>query len=152
MQKAVVFAVLAPILYAVANVLLEHKFAKYNNLTLIIVYGTVCAVSAVVIRAMVKDGSPSFNFPTGSEFVLLLALGLIIFFADYFFVGAYTNGGDLLTITVLMMLFPVFASLFKFAGSFVIREMVYAPPNAMQIGGYILAAFAVWLVVKGSPA
>lgn len=151
MQKAVVFAILAPILYASGNVLLEHKFSKYNNLTLMIAYGAIITVSAITMRALTKDGNASYDFPVGNELWLLVVLGLIFFAADYFFIGAYTNDGDLLTITILMILLPVFASLFKFIGSFIINGMVYTQPNQLQLSGYILAAIAVLLVVKGSP-
>ncbi len=150
MQKATVFAILAPILYALGNVLLEHKFSKYNNLTLMIVYGTVITVSAIIVRVLIKNESFSYNFPVGNELWLLVALGFIFFAAAYFFIGAYTNGGKLLTITILMILLPVFASLFKFTSSFVIHGMVYTQPNHLQLSGYILAAIAVLLVVKGS--
>jgi drug/metabolite transporter (DMT)-like permease len=151
MQKAVLYAMLAPILYALANVILEYKFSKFNNLSLMVIYGTVIVTLAIITRTIVRGTDPAFNFPNGSELYLLLALGAIFFLADYFFIGAYTNGGDLLTITILTILFPVFASIFKFLGSLIISDMVSTPPNIMQISGYILAAIAVLLVVKGSP-
>lgn len=116
-----------------------------------VIYGTVIVTLAIITRTIVRGTDPAFNFPNGSELYLLLALGAIFFLADYFFIGAYTNGGDLLTITILTILFPVFASIFKFLGSLIISDMVSTPPNIMQISGYILAAIAVLLVVKGSP-
>ena len=151
-SKALVFAILAPVLYALANVILEHKYAKYNNLTvLIVVYATVF-VLAVAVRQVVKTTGPSFDFPSGNELLFcILGLSVVFFFADYFFIGAYTNGGDILTITILTLLFPVFASLFKFIGSKFIDGMTYTQPNPYQMGGYALAIIAVLLVVKGSP-
>jgi len=152
MQKALVYAILAPIMYALGNVLLEHKFSKFNNLTILVAYGSVIVALAVIARFLTMNTDLSYNFPVGSDLWFLLALGVIFFAGDFFFIGAYTNGGDLVTITILMILFPVFASLFKFTGSFVIQEMVYAPPNLWQISGYVLAAVAVLLIVKGNPA
>ncbi len=151
MQKAVVFAIVAPALYALANVLMEYKFSKFNNLTILIVCYSVVITLAIVMRALTKTADTSYDFPTGDALWLMLLLGVVFFAADYFFVGAYTNGGDLLTITILTILFPVFASIFKFTGSFFIRDMTFTPPNLWQIGGYLLAAIAVIMVVKGNP-
>ncbi len=150
MSKGLIYAILAPIFYALANVILEHKFSKHNNLTLIIIYGTVILVLAVLLREATKTTDPSFEFPQGNTLLTLVGLGVIFFAADYFFIGAYTNGTDLLTITCLTVLFPVFASLFKFAGSYFIPEMNHVMPNAWQISGYVLAAIAALLVVQGN--
>ena len=153
MQKATLYAIFAPIVYALANVVLEHKLSKYNNLTLMVIYCAVILGLASIMRLFVKDvggSSQILGFPAGGDLFFLVLLGCIFFVADYFFVGAYTNGGDLVTITILTLLFPVFASLFKFAGSFFIKGMVHTPPNMWQICGYLLAVLAVLLVVRGS--
>ena len=75
--------------------------------------------------------------------VLAIVLGLIYTAGDYFFVSAYTNGGDVVTITCITVLIPVVASLMKFG----ITKHV---PNLWQVSGYLLAAVAVLLVAKGS--
>lgn len=153
MTKALVFAVLAPVFYALGNVVLEHKFSKYNNLTIMIATYSFIIALAIIVRHAVKTGDPSFNFPAGNELWLGVAgLALILFCADYFFIGAYTNGGDLATITFLTILFPVFASFFKFFGSKFIPGMVYVQPNYWLIAGYVLAAVAVLCIIKGAPA
>ncbi|MDP3958280.1 MAG: hypothetical protein Q8Q36_02355 [bacterium] len=152
MTKALVFAILAPIFYALANVILEHKFSRYNNLTIMIVLYSVVIAIAVIVRHTIKTDDPSFNFPSGNELWLgVVGLALILFFADFFFIGAYTNGGDLATITFLTVLFPVFASFFKFSGSKLIPGMVYVQPNYWLVAGYVFAAVAVLCVIKGAP-
>src|SRR5690349_15669048 len=114
-MKPILFALVATACYAVCNVLLELKFSKLNALTLMIVYASVIWISAVSLRQLVKTNDPSFSFPAGTTLVLALVLGLIYTAGDYFFVGAYTNGGDVVTITCITILIPVVASLLKFA-------------------------------------
>ena len=142
-MKPIVFTLIATGCYAVCNVLLELKFSKLNALTLMIVYASVIWVSAVGMRQVVKTSDPSFNFPVGTTLVLAIVLGLIYTAGDYFFVGAYTNGGDVVTITCITVLIPVVASLLKFG---ITKQL----PNLWQVSGYALAAAAVVLVAKGS--
>lgn len=152
MTKALSFAIAAPILYAFANVILEYKFSKYNNLSILVVYTPIIVALAVSLYFVTKTSDVSYTLPAGNDLWLLVGIGVVFFVADYLFIGAYTNGGDLITITILTLLFPVFASLFKYAGSLVVSGMVYAPPNVWQISGYILAAVAILFVVKGNPS
>jgi len=142
-MKPILFTLIATGCYAVCNVLLELKFSKLNALTLMIVYASVIWVSAVGMRQMMKTNDPSFNFPVGTTLLLAIVLGLIYTAGDYFFVGAYTHGGDVITITCITVLIPVVASLIKFG---VTKQM----PNLWQVSGYTLAAAAVLLVAKGS--
>jgi drug/metabolite transporter (DMT)-like permease len=142
-MKPIIFTLVATACYAVCNVLLELKFSKLNPLTLMIVYASVIWISAVGMRQLVKTNDPSFNFPAGTTLVLAIVLGLIYTAGDYFFVGAYTSGGDLVTITCITVLIPVVASLLKFG---ITKHL----PNLWQVSGYILAAGAVALVAKGS--
>ncbi len=150
MQKATLFALLSPVLYALGSVILEYKFSKYNNLTLIVVYGSILVSLAILMRMLTKNDEASYNFPTSYALLLLIGLGVIFFAADYFLVGAYTNGGDLLTVTIAALLVPVFASLFKLAGSLFISGMIYNPPNFWLASGYVLAGVSVILVIKGA--
>ena len=142
-MKPILFALVATACYSVCNVMLELKFSKLNALTLMIVYASVIWISAVGLRQVVKTSDPSFSFPGGTMLVLAIVLGLIYTAGDYFFVSAYTNGGDVVTITCITVLIPVVASLMKFG----ITKHV---PNLWQVSGYVLAAGAVLLVAKGS--
>src|SRR2546428_3684561 len=142
-MKPIIFSLVATACYAVCNVLLELKFSKLNQLTLMIVYASVIWLSAVGLRQLVKTNDPSFNFPIGTTLVLAIVLGLIYTVGDYFFVGAYTHGGDVVTITCITVLIPVVASLIKFG---ITKHL----PNLWQVSGYILAAAAVVPVAKGS--
>jgi len=142
-MKPILFALIATLFYAVCNVLLELKFSKLNPLTLMIVYASVIWISAVGMRQVMRTDDPSFSFPTGTLLAIAIGLGLIYAVGDYFFVSAYTHGGDVVTITSITILIPVVASLLKFG----ITKQV---PNLWQVSGYILAAGGVVLVAKGS--
>jgi len=149
MQRFVIYAICAAALYGLTNVIIEQKFSKYNTLTLMITYIPVILILAIAAYGLTRTTDPSFALPQGQDLWLLLAVGILFFAADYLFVGAYTNGGDLLTITTITLLFPVFAYMFKYTASFLIPGMVCALPNILQVSGYVLAATGVWLVVKG---
>ena len=142
-MKPILFTLAATACYAVYNVLLELKFSKLNPLTLMIIYASVIWVSAFGMRQVVKTEDPSFNFPIGTMLVLAIVLGLICTAGDYFFINAYTNGGDVVTITCITILIPVVASLMKFG---ITKQL----PNLWQVSGYVLTAVGVILVAKGS--
>ncbi len=142
-MKPVIFSLIAMIFFAVSNTMLEMKFSKYNNLTLMSAYSFVICVFATMTRLVVKKEDPSFLFPTGTNLALLFLMGLLFAIADYFYVGAYTNGGSLLTVTSITIMFPIFASVIKF----LVAKQV---PNKWQFAGYILAACAILMVVKGN--
>ncbi len=142
-MKSVWFSLFAVAFYAAANVLLEQKLSKYNNLTIIVCYAAVITGCAFLLRQTTKTSDPSYAFPSGSDLGLVLFLGLLFVAADYFYIGAYTTGGNLLTITSIMIMFPVLASVIKFL-------WVGAVPNRYHVLGYVVAAIAVILIAKGN--
>lgn len=129
--------------YAIGNVLLELKFSKANTFTLVACYAAVITTTCLIGRFFTKTSDPSFDWPRGDMFLLVIALGLIMTAGDYFYVAAYTNKGSLMTVAGIVVMFPVFASIVKFA---VTRTV----PNWWQVAGYACAAIAVALVTKGS--
>lgn len=143
MSKPVIFSFLALACYSVTNVILQEKFSKFNNLTLMCVYMVPILVVAVIGRVVTKTSDPSFDFPVGQDLAVLIGVGILFAIADYFYVGAYTNGGDLTTTTCIIAMLPVVASIIRYA-------WVGGIPNAYQISGYFCALLAVLLVAKGS--
>ncbi|MDB5195276.1 MAG: hypothetical protein JWO84_460 [Parcubacteria group bacterium] len=149
MSKGIAFAVLAPLFYALANVLIEWKLVRYNNLSLMVVYAAIIAGVAFAIRLAARGADPAaYAFPAGMNLVWLIVLGVLFFVADYLYVGAYTSNVSLLTITTISVLFPVFASLIKLVGSRFLAGMTFTPPTPTLVIAYVLAATAVILVVK----
>lgn len=144
MAKSLYFPLIAVVCYAVANVVLEQKLSKYNNLSLLVVYAGLIFVLAAVLRQFMRTADPVWDFPAGAAMLLMIAVALVFFAADYFYLGAYTNGGDVLTITMIMTLLPVVASVVKFL-------WVGGLPNKWQLAAYACAIAAVALAAKGSP-
>ena len=144
-MKPVIFALVAMVFYAAANVLLENKLSKLNSLTIMVCYSAVIFAFALSARQVTYADNSGFEFPVGTALILTLLMGILYTAADYFFISSYTLGGNLYTITVITVMFPVFASLMKFT---VTRSL----PNVWQVTGYIFAAAAVMLVVKGNLA
>jgi hypothetical protein len=131
------------VFYAIANVLLDLKLSRFNNLTLMVCYAFIVFSVALVGRQVVGMTGTSVAFPTGEAFVAVVFLGLAFAVADYFYVGAYTNGGNILLVTTITVMFPVVASLIKFG-------LTRTLPNGWHIGGYIAAVGAILLVMKGN--
>ncbi len=139
-MKPVLFACAAVVLYSVQNVVLGVKLAKYNTAAILIVCYLVMLPLALIGYAQTRGAAP---FPRGAMLLLATLVGLSYFFADYFYVSAFTHGGDLVTITTILALLPVLSSIVKFV-------WVGGLPNVYQVAGYLFAAAAVYLVAKGS--
>ena len=142
-MKPVLLACLAVILYAGQNVMMDMKLSKFSTISILVLgYLVMLPLSLIRIGSMRLTGE-AIVFPNGIFLWLALLTGLIWFLADYAYVSAYTSGGSLLTITTIVTLFPVVASVAKFIWT-------GGLPNSYQIAGYILAATAVYLVGKGA--
>lgn len=142
-MKSILFALLALFLFAVQNVILEQKLAKYTAETLLVYFYLIMLPLAFLLLAYARITNQTIEPPFGNAVLIVLGTGLILFLANFFYINAYTSGGNLLTITTIVILFPVFASVIKFA-------WVGGLPNLYQIGGYILAVAAVFLTIKGN--
>jgi drug/metabolite transporter (DMT)-like permease len=142
-MKPIIFAVLSTLFYAIANVIMENKFSKYNNLTIMICYCAVILAAAAIIRQVIKTPDPSFSFPTGWLLLLVIVMGALFFLADFFYIGAYTNGGSLASITTIVIMMPVFASVIKFC-------LDSKMPNIWQVAGYAMAVLAIFCISKGT--
>jgi len=142
-MKPVLFACLAVLLYSSQNVILEQKLAKYHTVTILVYFYIVMLPVTLGWIAGLKITKQPFVAPSGIAILIALGVGLVYFFADFFFVGAYTSGGSVFSVTTIVIMLPVFASVIKYF-------WVGGLPNLYQIAGYILAFFAVFLVTKGS--
>lgn len=142
-SKPLVLSLLALLFYSIANVIIEEKFSKFNSLTLMSVYMVPILLVSVFGWAIARTPDPSFAFPVGWALFFLIAVGFVYAAADYFYISAYTNGGDLATITCTIAMVPVVASVLKFMRT-------QSMPNMYHVSGFVLAFIAVLLVSKGS--
>lgn len=143
-MRPILFAFVAMVLYAVANVVLEQKLARYNTLPLLACWYMVPAPILLSIVGYWKVTERPTGLPNGWMLVLAISMGVLYLAADSFFVGAYTQGGNLLSVTSMTVLFPAMA--------IAIKQVCVGGtlPNRYQVAGYILAALAVVLTTKGS--
>jgi hypothetical protein len=144
-RRPVLYAFTAEWLYALQNVLLDVKLSKYSSMGLLVYWYFTLAPLALAGLGYLYLSRQMVVLPSRSDAPLVIAVGALFFVADLLYVSAYTSGGDLLAITTLVVLFPVFAQLIKFA--WVGGEM-----NYHHLVGYVLAALAVILIGKGSAA
>ena len=144
-SRPVLYAFVAMWLYALQNVLLEVKLSKYSTMGLLVYwYFTLAPLALAGLGYLYLTGHELF-LPSRSDAPMVIAVGALFFVADLFYVGAYTNGGELLAITTLVVLFPAIAQLIKFT-------WVGGKVNYYHLAGYALAAVAVILIGKGSAA
>jgi hypothetical protein len=142
-SRPVLYAFVAMCLYALQNVLLEVRLSKYSTLGLLVYwYFTLAPLAAVGIGYLYLTGQ-NLTMPSRLDVPIVIAVGVLFFVADLFYVGAFTSGGNLLAITTLVVLFPAIAQLIKFA-------WVGGRLNYYHLVGYILAAVAIILIGKGS--
>lgn len=142
-SKPFVYAFLGMCLYAAQNVIIEVRLAKYTTMALLLYwYFTLLPLAVAGLAYMYLSGQ-TIAMPNRSDVVLIVAVGVMFFFADLFYIGAYTNGGDLLVVTTLGVLFPAVALLIKYL-------WVGGNVNYYHLSGYIFAAIAVILIGRGS--
>lgn len=142
-SKPIVYAFLAMWMYALQNVIIEVKLSKYTTMVLLLYWYFTLVPLAVMGLGYMYLTAQNVIIPNRNDAIMAIAVGVMFFFADFFYIGAYTNGGSLLAITTLVVLFPATAQLIKsgwVGGSF----------NYYHIAGYLLATIAVILIIKGS--
>ena len=142
-MKPILFVCISLFLYAGVNVVLEQKFSGYDTGTLMAYFYVVMFPLALSRFFYVKFAKPGAVFPSGKGILIALGIGAIYFLADYFYIGSFTAGGNLLVITTLFIMLPVVASIMKYLW---VREL----PNLYYVAAYILAVGAVLLAVKGN--
>jgi hypothetical protein len=141
-MRGTFLALMGLVLYAIMAVIMDQKLRAFNPFAVLV--GAYCVMSPLAIVGMLvmKSFQQALIMPTGSTVWLILLLGLIYFFADASYIGAYSAGASLMVITTAVVLVPVLASTIKYL-------IAGGAPNIWQITGYITAAISVTLIIKG---
>lgn len=142
-SKTVIYAFIAMWLYALQNVILEVRLARYSTIGLLVCWYFTLAPLGLATLGYLRFTGQTLSLPQRADMPMVIAAGALFFVADLFYIGAYTNGGDLLAITTMLVLFPAIAQLIKFL-------WVGGRMNWWHAAGYLLAAAAVLLISKGS--
>jgi len=141
-SKPILYAVLAMALYAAQNVVMEVKLSKYTTMALLLYWYFTMAPLALAGLGYMYWSEQNVAMPKSGDITLIVMVGAMFFFADLLYIGAYTNGGSLLAITTLVVLFPAMAQLIKYS-------WVGGNLNYYHLVGYIFAAIAVVLIGIG---
>lgn len=106
-------------------------------------YSPLIFLLALAFRQTMYVQNSGFEFPTGTTFLLVLVLGTLYACADFSYVSAYTQGGDVRMVLTIASLSPVFASVIKIG-------LGQGLPNGWQIASYIVALAAIVIAAKGN--
>lgn len=140
-MKSVLLAIIALILCAVQNTIIERKLSQISPLVYM-------ALSQSIIFTLSLSGlffyhklDPNIIMPQGNQYWFLAICGILIFFSGLCFFGAYHSGGSLIVVATILSLVPIVASLIKFAAG-------GGLPNGNQLLGWLFALIAVILISK----
>ena len=142
-MKSYIYALIGTVMYAVTGVVIEQKLEKFNTTALVLLFTLPMIPIALVVLWFQKASNHKIDFPAGSALWIVMALGVIYFFADYFFLGAYTAGGNVVTISTILLIAPAVAAIIKYF-------IDGGKPNLYQISGYALVVVAMILLAKGN--
>lgn len=143
-MKPILLALAGMTIYSLTGVIIEQRLEKFSTVALVLIF-IVPMVPIAVVWLFIQHSHGGVKFPSGGYFWLACLLGVLYFFADYFYLGAFTSGGNAVTIATIAILAPVLSALVRYF-------WVGGLPNAYQVAGYILAAASVLLLVKGGTA
>jgi drug/metabolite transporter (DMT)-like permease len=141
-MKPVLLALAGMSIYAVTGVVIEQRLEKFTTASLVLLF-TLPMVPIAALWLAYQKTHGGIVFPKGWALALTLILGAVYFFGDYFYLGAFTSGGNVLVISTIAIMAPVLTAIIR-------NVWVGGWPNAWQIGGYALAACAVLLLAHGN--
>jgi drug/metabolite transporter (DMT)-like permease len=143
-MSAVLYAIIGIFLYATQNIILDLKLRQYSTAATVLVFYLATAPIAVAALLRMRAAGEPIIWPTGPGLWFALAAGVVFFFADYFYVAAYTTAGaNVFAVTVCAALMPVFVAVLSLL-------LTGTLPNLYQFLGILMAVGAVVLVAKGS--
>ena len=142
-MKSVIYAVIGLVLYAITNTIIDVRLKQYTTVSLLLGWYVVLFPLAIGLFFYTKYFGQPMVIPAGADLKMLMAVAAIFFVADFFYIGAFTNGGNVVTITILVALVPVVAGLVKYV-------WVKDVPTRYHLVGFVLALLAVACVAVGN--
>ncbi|MEY4744929.1 MAG: hypothetical protein RL272_874 [Candidatus Parcubacteria bacterium] len=142
-MKPILLALAGMSIYSLTGVVIEQKLEKFSTAALVLLFTAPMVPIAILWLAAQRAQGQAIEFPKGWFLLLTLLLGAVYFFGDYFYLGAFTSGGNVLVISTIAIMAPVLTA--------VIRHFwVGGWPNGYQVGGYLLAAAGVLMLAVGN--
>ncbi|MFA7286344.1 MAG: hypothetical protein WC052_01615 [Patescibacteria group bacterium] len=142
MNKATLYALIGAVLYGTQSAVIEMRLKELTpTAVLLCFYIAMLPVVLAILAYKWSTGTPII-WPQGGNLYIAGAMGIAYFWADWFTVAAYNTGGDVATVTGILMLVPIIASVIKLADGGTL-------PNIWQVAAYLTMAVSVGLFAKG---
>jgi drug/metabolite transporter (DMT)-like permease len=142
-MKSIVYALIGIVLYGIQNAVIDVKLKQFSTVSLLLgMYAVLFPLALCLFFYQKYTGNPVM-VPDWGSFGIVAAVAIMFFIADFFYIGAYTMGGNVVVITIMLVLMPVIGALIKFIW---VKEV----PTSYHIAGFILATAAVICVAIGN--
>lgn len=143
-MKAVLFALIGIVLYAIQNTIIDVRLSHYKTAELLIGWYVMMLPLGAAYFLYQRFLGGGATIPAGTDFLIVAATAVMFFVADYFYLGAYTKyGGGVVTVTIVAVLMPVLGAALKFA-------WVGEKPTWYHAAAFLCAALAVVFVALGN--
>lgn len=114
-MKKFSFVIVACFLWAIQNAALEIKLSKYSALgNMLVTYLTALPLALATLLFLRFSGASATVLPSGEGLAWAVGCALLFFIADFFYISAYTLGGNSNSISILTLTIPVFVFGIKF--------------------------------------
>jgi hypothetical protein len=141
MTPALISTLFGVVGYAIVNVIIGHKLIGVSALSSIPAYTGVLALSAMGTGMAWTMTGHTLHPWTSAHLPWLLAIGLVLLFADICYVGAFNlPGSSVSMITTTASLMPVMVAIIERC------FITGAWPSARTLIAFGLAVVVVWLV------
>jgi drug/metabolite transporter (DMT)-like permease len=142
-MKTILLPLAGIVLYTILNTIIEVKLKHLQTTSLMCGLYIVLLPVVTGIFLMNKRLDPSMSLPTGNTRWIVVGVALMFLLADYLYYGSFSRGGNVVTITTLLVLMPVISGIIKFV-------WVKESPSPYHISAIIFATIAVILVALGN--
>lgn len=142
-MRSVIYALVGIVMYAITNTIIDVRLKQYSTVGLLISWYIVLLPLTLGLYLYQRFAGKPTTLPSGNDVWFLLAVGVVFFVADFFYIGAFTAGGNAVTITILAVLLPVIVALIKF---FWIKET----PTLYHLAAFVCALLAVAFIAVGT--
>jgi len=140
-MKAPLFALVALVLYAAANTIIDRKLTAISPLaSTTYIYIGLASISIPLLFLRDQIGF-KLTMPNTAEIQLLLGCALLFFFADLAWFKAYHSEGRLEQITAVFLAFPILTAFMKGMSSGV-------APTKSDIASWIVVAIGLIVSIR----
>ncbi|MDO8565144.1 MAG: DMT family transporter [bacterium] len=142
-MKPIVYAVIGVLMYGVQNAIIDLRLREYSTVGLLIGWYVTMLPLGLILFAYQKYSGQPIQLPPQDAMKIVGAVAVMFFIADFFYISAFTSGGNAIAITILAVLVPIVVAIAKFVMT---REM----PTGYHFAAFACATLAVALVAIGN--